>query len=38
MNVGLGDGSVRSVSASISTETWLRACHPQDGLVLGSDW
>jgi prepilin-type N-terminal cleavage/methylation domain-containing protein len=38
MNCGLGDGSVRFVSASISTTTWTFACNPQDGQVLGSDW
>jgi prepilin-type N-terminal cleavage/methylation domain-containing protein len=38
MIAGLGDGSVRSVSASISTSTWYYACHPRDGNVLGSDW
>ncbi len=35
---GLGDGSVRSVSPSISQPTWGRACDPADGGVLGSDW
>ncbi|OWK47397.1 DUF1559 domain-containing protein [Fimbriiglobus ruber] len=38
MNVGLGDGSVRSVTASISQATWSNACDPRDGNVLGSDW
>jgi prepilin-type N-terminal cleavage/methylation domain-containing protein len=38
MMVGLGDGSVRSVSPSVSTLTWYNACHPYDGTVLGSDW
>jgi prepilin-type N-terminal cleavage/methylation domain-containing protein len=36
--VGLGDGSVRSVSASISATTWAGACDPRDGNPLGSDW
>jgi prepilin-type N-terminal cleavage/methylation domain-containing protein len=36
--VGMGDGSVRSVSTSISQATWGRAIDPKDGLVLGSDW
>jgi hypothetical protein len=36
--VGLGDGSVRDVSAAISAETWNRAVHPSDGNVLGDDW
>jgi prepilin-type N-terminal cleavage/methylation domain-containing protein len=38
MITGLGDGSVRTVSASISTRTWYYACHPYDGNVLGPDW
>jgi prepilin-type N-terminal cleavage/methylation domain-containing protein len=38
MITGLGDGSVRTVNASISTMTWYYACHPYDGTVLGSDW
>jgi prepilin-type N-terminal cleavage/methylation domain-containing protein len=38
MNVGLGDGSVRFVSQSISAQTWAMACDPRDGGVLGSDW
>jgi prepilin-type N-terminal cleavage/methylation domain-containing protein/prepilin-type processing-associated H-X9-DG protein len=38
INVCLGDGSVRFVSASISTTTWAGACDPQDGTPLGSDW
>lgn len=38
MIVGVGDGSVRTVSASISTATWKAACNPADGAVLGGDW
>ena len=38
MHVGLGDGSVRPVSGSISEETWKRALKPDDGKPLGSDW
>jgi hypothetical protein len=38
MIAGIGDGSVRTVAAGISTATWYNACHPQDGNVLGSDW
>jgi hypothetical protein len=38
MIVGLGDGSVRTVSPSISLTTWWSACVPDDGGVLGSDW
>ncbi|HVK17409.1 MAG TPA: DUF1559 domain-containing protein [Fimbriiglobus sp.] len=35
---GLMDGSVRTVTTSISGNTWVRAIWPQDGLVLGGDW
>jgi prepilin-type N-terminal cleavage/methylation domain-containing protein len=35
---GLGDGSVRTVSTSISWTTWNYACNPSDGNVLGTDW
>jgi prepilin-type N-terminal cleavage/methylation domain-containing protein len=38
MNVGLGDGSVRFLSASISPTTWWIAVVPNDGLTLPSDW
>ena len=38
MIVGMGDGSTRSVNPSITNTTWLRACTPADGNVLGSDW
>jgi prepilin-type N-terminal cleavage/methylation domain-containing protein len=38
MQVGLGDGSVRSVTTSVSQTTWLAALLPNDGLPLGSDW
>jgi len=38
MLCGLGDGSVKSVSSSISQPTWQAAIYPNDGLVLGSDW
>jgi prepilin-type N-terminal cleavage/methylation domain-containing protein len=38
MLCGLGDGSVRLVSAAVSATTWARACDPRDGGVLGSDW
>jgi len=36
--VGLGDGSVRSVSASVSQVTWGRAVEPNDGQILGNNW
>ena len=38
MVVGLGDGSVRMVTGSVSVGTWLLACTPDDGQPLGSDW
>ena len=38
MNVAMGDGSVRNVSASVSGVTWWNAVRPADGNVLGSDW
>ena len=36
--VGLGDGSVRLVSTSISQNTWANAVSPNDGNTLGPDW
>ena len=38
MVVGVGDGSARTVSASISVTTWKAVNDPRDGAVLGSDW
>jgi prepilin-type N-terminal cleavage/methylation domain-containing protein len=38
MNVGLADGSVRTVSPTISQDTWSRAMLPADKQPLGSDW
>jgi prepilin-type N-terminal cleavage/methylation domain-containing protein len=38
IQVCLGDGSVRFVSAGVSATTWANVCHPSDGLVVGSDW
>jgi prepilin-type N-terminal cleavage/methylation domain-containing protein/prepilin-type processing-associated H-X9-DG protein len=38
INVGLGDGSVRFVGASVSAGTWAQAADPRDGVPLGSDW
>jgi prepilin-type N-terminal cleavage/methylation domain-containing protein len=34
----LMDGSVRGVNSSVSATTWVYACTPDDGQVLGSDW
>ena len=36
--VGLGDGSVRMVSAGVSGSTWAAACTPAGGEILGNDW
>jgi prepilin-type N-terminal cleavage/methylation domain-containing protein len=36
--VGLGDGSVRMVTSSVSQATWTSALLPDDGISLGSDW
>jgi prepilin-type N-terminal cleavage/methylation domain-containing protein len=38
MQVALGDGSVRSVSGSISKATWVAACNTQLQGLLGPDW
>ncbi|OAI41303.1 hypothetical protein AYO40_03345 [Planctomycetaceae bacterium SCGC AG-212-D15] len=38
MNIGMMDGSVRTISASVSQATWTNALRPDDGQVLGSDW
>jgi prepilin-type N-terminal cleavage/methylation domain-containing protein/prepilin-type processing-associated H-X9-DG protein len=38
INVALGDGSVRFVSASVSPTTWWSAMTPAGGEVLGSNW
>jgi prepilin-type N-terminal cleavage/methylation domain-containing protein len=38
MVIGMVDGSVRTVSSSVSQLTWYYACNPNDGMPLGSDW
>jgi len=38
MQVGMGDGSVRGITGSISPATWWAACTPNFGDMLGSDW
>ena len=38
INCLLGDASVRTVSRSISAQTWAKACDPRDGQPLGNDW
>ena len=36
--IGMGDGSTRYLSASVSPATWAAAADPREGAVLGSDW
>jgi len=38
MQVGMGDGSSRGVSGTMSVTTWVNACNPNDGNPLGADW
>jgi prepilin-type N-terminal cleavage/methylation domain-containing protein/prepilin-type processing-associated H-X9-DG protein len=38
MQVAMCDGSVRSVTTSVTPTAWGRACAPADGFVLPSDW
>jgi prepilin-type processing-associated H-X9-DG protein len=38
MQVGLADGSVRSLGSGLSLATFRLACDPADGQPLGSDW
>jgi prepilin-type N-terminal cleavage/methylation domain-containing protein len=38
INVCLGDGSVRFVSAGISATTWAIVCNPADGLTVPNDF
>ena len=38
MQACLADGSVRTISAGISGNTWWAACTPASGDLLGSDW
>ncbi|MBM4069308.1 MAG: DUF1559 domain-containing protein [Planctomycetes bacterium] len=38
LQVVMGDGSVRTVSPTITLTTWKYANHPADGQQLGSDW
>jgi prepilin-type N-terminal cleavage/methylation domain-containing protein len=38
MQVGLGDGSVRAVSNTISKASWLAVCIPNSNSAPGSDW
>jgi len=38
IQVGMADGSVRSVFAQVSSTTWYQACTPQGNEVLSPDW
>jgi prepilin-type N-terminal cleavage/methylation domain-containing protein len=38
IQVGMLDGSARSVNPTISRDTWARAIIPNDRLPLGNDW
>lgn len=38
MNVGLGDGSVRTITAGMAQLTWQYAIIPDDGNPMPSDW
>ena len=38
INVGLGDGSVRNVSAQCSSTTFYAACTPAANDLIGTDW
>jgi prepilin-type processing-associated H-X9-DG protein len=38
IQVGMLDGSVRTVGVGVSAATWWYACNPSDGQTLGSDW
>lgn len=38
INVGMGDGSVRFVSAGLTPATWALVCDPRDGAPIPSNW
>jgi prepilin-type N-terminal cleavage/methylation domain-containing protein len=38
ISIGLGDGSARTLSGSISGKTWWEACTPSGGETPGNDW
>lgn len=38
LQIGLGDGSVRTLSPNTSAHTWNLALQPNDGQTLASDW
>jgi prepilin-type N-terminal cleavage/methylation domain-containing protein len=38
MIVGIGDGSVRTVTPAVSLDTWLAVCIPDSGKAPANDW
>jgi hypothetical protein len=38
MQIGLADGSVRTLARGLTLATYRAACDPADGAVLGTDW
>ena len=38
INVGMGDGSTRTLSPKLSLTTWYAACTPASDDLLGGDW
>jgi len=38
LNICMGDGTIRFVSAAITAGTWAAANDPRDGLTPGADW
>jgi prepilin-type N-terminal cleavage/methylation domain-containing protein len=38
MQCALMDGSVKAVTTAVSSDTFWRACRPDDGVTLGVDW
>jgi type II secretory pathway pseudopilin PulG len=38
IEVGMADGSARTVASTITPQTWYYACCPNDGMALGPDW
>jgi prepilin-type N-terminal cleavage/methylation domain-containing protein len=38
MNAGVGDGSVRFLSANITPQVWYNICDPRDGRPVSPDW
>lgn len=38
IQVGLGDGSVKTLTPKLNPLTWLYACEPNDGNPLPADW